>query len=465
MFDYYNIISVKKNFHFVIKPSSRSQARMVLYEKASKKIYMFGGVCQGRTNELWKCDIIRHYKSNSLFFNNEKPKIKLSFQWNQIESNSKKPAKRTGHSMILYKDDLIIYGGIINEEETYESRNDILFYNIPSNVFTIKSFNGRLTPPWRRNHIAELIGKYMVIFGGIEENIIDNRMRFLNDFWVLNLAKYTWAKIKTVGDSIPPLHSMSSCVILYSLHKQDESLTPFKLPILPESIQQSNIETEGIYIFGGIDEKRRCTNSLYILKISRPNQVIQLNLNGKPPFPRIGCSMHYYSKLNVIILFGGKNESVTNGGGYFNDFWFIDLEMKQWVRMDTDVGLQSRADHSSVIYDDFIIIFGGTNGQYYHKSEMLIANLHLIRNKDVDCSTSKHEIVKTSERLNPLKIKEESPESRNSRRSKDYFSWDDPERGIAHKYYETFHLKSKDIESKMNDIYIESNNYTPNQFS
>ena len=179
------------------------------------------------------------------------------------------------------------------------------------------------------------------------------------------------------------------------------------------------------------------------------------------------CNLNLADKL-IGLSFDKARETIDIAKSESDDVIFIknNIPLESTVNPIEEAFYEVQSSiKSSMGAFDFIIIFGGTNGQYYHKSEMLIANLHLIRNEDVDCSTSKHEIVKTSERLNPLKIKEESPESRNSRRSKDYFSWDDPERGIAHKYYETFHLKSKDIESKMNDIYIESNNYTPNQFS
>lgn len=469
MFELYNIIPVKFNSRFIVTPSSRRQAKMVLYYRTeldqSKVIYMFGGVGQGKLNELWKCNCTQYVRANYDFYNpflHEKPKVSMRFKWSQINNTKIKLAKRTGHTMCIYKDELLIYGGIIDEEsESFETKKDLVVYNITNNNITLKTFHSKPIPKWRRNQIAEMIGKYMIIFGGIAENSYDGSVQILNDFWSLHVGKLTWKKINTTGVEIPPLHSMSSCLILYSLHRQDEGLTPFKLPELPDNVPPSNLSNEGIFIFGGIDEKGRCVNSLYVLKISKPNTIVQPSLKGIPPCPRVGCSMHYYNKLNVIILFGGRNEKVSNSNGYFNDFWFIDLEMMQWVKLNCDTDLEGRADYSSVINDDFLIIFGGSNGSYFHKSDLLLANLHLLKSDELSNSIiNKKETSPKKERTNSLISKNrkmsDSQEGSSSRRKKESISVDDKERGIANQFYMTYHTKSKDLEDQMRNVFKEN---------
>jgi len=45
---------------------------------------------------------------------------------------------------------------------------------------------------WRRNHIAEIVGDHMFIYGGIDED-----GKYLNDMWILDLTNFIWAKVHT----------------------------------------------------------------------------------------------------------------------------------------------------------------------------------------------------------------------------------------------------------------------------
>ena len=56
---------------------------------------------------------------------------------------------------------------------------------------------------FRRNHVAECINDYMMIFGGIDEYDV-----FLNDFWLLDLFTMKWIRMETKGQKPNPIAFM-----------------------------------------------------------------------------------------------------------------------------------------------------------------------------------------------------------------------------------------------------------------
>ena len=63
----------------------------------------------------------------------------------------------------------------------------------------------------RRNHVAESINDYMMIFGGIDDHDV-----FLNDFWILDLFIMKWIKMETKGLKPNPIAFMCSSLIIPS---------------------------------------------------------------------------------------------------------------------------------------------------------------------------------------------------------------------------------------------------------
>ena len=55
---------------------------------------------------------------------------------------------------------------------------------------------------------------------------------------------------------------------------------------------------EGIYMFGGLDENLKPTNSLYIIHIFKnPLVLFEPNCKGNPPSPRFSSTLNYYKGL------------------------------------------------------------------------------------------------------------------------------------------------------------------------
>jgi len=90
----------------------------------------------------------------------------------------------------------------------------------------------------------------------------------------------------------------------FSLNDRD----PLKIP--PPSI----IQYEGLYILGGKDKEGEIHGDLYILVIGKSpcnwlNVQKYIEKEGPSPSPRYGHDMHYSPEMNMVILFGGRNDS------------------------------------------------------------------------------------------------------------------------------------------------------------
>ncbi len=71
------------------------------------------------------------------------------------------------------------------------------------------------------------------------------------------------------------------------------------------------IKEEGIYLFGGRLKNGKASNKLYVLKIgSKPLKWISPETAGTPPIARYSHSMNYYHELNILIIYGGRNDNL-----------------------------------------------------------------------------------------------------------------------------------------------------------
>ena len=73
--------------------------------------------------------------------------------------------------------------------------------------------------------------------------------------------------------------------------------------------------------------------------------------------------MDYYEDLNMLIIYGGRNDGRTdkkNSGAILNDICMLNLENFNWVTVDVN-GLTDlyKCAHCSILLNTQIIIFGG----------------------------------------------------------------------------------------------------------
>ncbi|XP_018336190.1 kelch domain-containing protein 3-like [Agrilus planipennis] len=149
------------------------------------KIYTFGGYCTGENS--------REYTSMDVHVLNT-----ITFRWmkhpisdlNYYENDDILPFKRYGHTAVVYKDKVYIWGG----RNDRSSCSNLFCFNTTWHCWTATKTSGDI-PLARDGHTAVVWKNYMYIFGGFEEESDS----FTNAVFSLNLETMRWTYIQTTG--------------------------------------------------------------------------------------------------------------------------------------------------------------------------------------------------------------------------------------------------------------------------
>ncbi len=227
----------------------------------------------------------------------------------------------------------------------------------------------------RRNHAAELINNQILFHGGLsDENTI------LNDFQVFNIASNKWMSFSVLeGSPMPALYGHSATLILSSDIRNHPKLSIFKIP--EEKIQRRNlnlIKEKGIYMFGGKSNDNILNNDIYLVKVGRrPLEIQKLDTSGKPPAPRYFHTSNFYEPGNYMIIYGGRNDAHEDFA--FSDIFILELNKLEWIEVsvysDDKIFVYPRCGHSSVIFSNKLIVFGGMNNNTYIGSSLFFVEL------------------------------------------------------------------------------------------
>lgn len=369
------------------RPSSRSQFSLLYHNYDNNpKIILFGGISSERLNDLWICET-------------------KTMNWKKLQPLAEIPPSRSSHTAVLFRNEMFIYGGQL---DLFQLKEDILIYDIIGNrFFSEKCFN-KTEVKWRRHHVALSIGPHMFINGGLDDN--DN---ILSDSWLLEFINLKWVKLETKGIKPLAVASHACSLVIPRDKKQSHFFSVFKIAeIPPQHKANKKIKIEGIYLFGGIDEDGNYRNDIQIIKIGKkiPERIAP-KISGNPPCPRADCSMNFYEELNICIIYGGKNEKSKKS--FLNDFYILDLEYMQWFVLYATDGFSrdnslalARAEHDSVIFNNKLIIFGGSSGTHFIGSEFFQVHLDLFEiNKNFNFNQRQAVVAKD---LNDLLNKKET---------------------------------------------------------
>ena len=133
---------------------------------------------------------------------------------------------------------------------------------------------------------------------------------------------------------------------------------------------------EGIYFFGGRDEKG-AKNKLFVLKIGQKMcEWVEPRIEGPVPLARYSHTMNYYPQKAVIVLFGGRNDEnfASAGMSYLNDVWVLSLEKLSWTMWNKEEGQgptpSPRYSHCSAMFEASIIVFGGLSEDNYCRADV-----------------------------------------------------------------------------------------------
>jgi hypothetical protein len=132
---------------------------------------------------------------------------------------------------------------------------------------------------------------------------------------------------------------------------------------------------DGVYFFGGKNEKGELLNDL---KLYKPNMVdgkvihgdfVKIKVGGNAPCPRFGHTMGYLPLNRSIFVVGGRNDAMcaTTGTPFLNDIYLFLLDQKMWLNVKLSVtsdNLDFVGNHCMTVVTDGdsyekIIVFGG----------------------------------------------------------------------------------------------------------
>ena len=295
-------------------------------------------------------------------------------EWTKINTNGF-ANNRYGHTGIFYQNKIYFFGGKIKYQKS-SSTLGLEVFSLSDGQFSIPSA-GKLNPEPRRNHIAELLGGQIFIYGGI-----NNSNEILNDSYLLNLNPLKWVPTSisrfTPG---PKVYGHSSCVVIPKDILNSHKFSIYSYPELEPGKVNNLIKEKGIYIFGGkMKEEGGLSNQLWILITGKKTlEWVQPQTKGKTPTPRYFHSMSFYEKGNFLIIHGGRNDLMSESSA-LNDTYIFDLENFDWLKVELYSEIRgfkvlNRCGHQSVIYSNKLIIVGGMNNNNYLGSSLLIVNL------------------------------------------------------------------------------------------
>lgn len=330
--------------------------------------YLFGGVDCQMKNHIWE-------------FNPD------SMEWRMLKStNTPSFSQRHSHTCISYNNKLFIYGGKA-KSNSYVMFPDLEVYDLSTNLWSMPSSGSGMVKP-RKNHVCCQIGNQMIVHGGITEEGI-----YLSDTFSLNLETSKFMPLMVVDNGLMPeraWHCSSVLAPIDIIYSVKNHLYSYE-----NSKRKMNYQP-GFYIFGGKMNDQQLTNEVWLLPIGRkPCEWLKIPTEGQPPSPRYMATMNFYEEANLLIIHGGRSISSVNDEMTLGDTYVLHMQRYQWNLVDFSFPNEfyrtfPRFGHTSFLYTDKLVIFGGSNDYNMIGSSFFIVNLN--KNKNNSLSNYQHTV-------------------------------------------------------------------------
>ncbi|XP_067004041.2 kelch domain-containing protein 4 [Anabrus simplex] len=233
------------------------------------------------------------------------------------------PPPRCGHQMVVLsasKGQLWVFGGEYaspTQAQFYHYR-DLWMYSIVNKKWEKISAPGG--PSARSGHRMVCVKKQLIVFGGFHDNLRD--YKYFNDVYAFNLENYTWKKLEPTGTPPPP---RSSCI----------------MAALPDG---------RVLIYGGYSKERikkdvdkGCVHTdMFLLTPEKHDTTglkwkwVSIKHAGSLMSPRCGLGMTV-APGNKLYTFGGvwdvEESEEDIAGKFFNDLYSLDLEKTSWRQL------------------------------------------------------------------------------------------------------------------------------------
>lgn len=329
-------------------------------------------------------------------------------RWTQIMAQSSAPRSRFAHTAVMYGHSMFIFGGWDGQDTLQELHE----YNVSSNMWLQLPLRGQ-APRARYRHTAVLCADAMFTFGGVDKA----QYRF-PDLHEYNFLSRNWSKVQTTGIA-PSARTFHRAVVhqgcmyilggfdgrrLNDMHciqlRSKQELARCQdnrvmsagasnskssgsqgavgdaqdaaCALMPEDmwtwqqvggqVGQTYTPRTGhavvvwnhcFYLMGGTDENAR-QNDIYRYDVQKRTWALVEPASGHAPSARSGSKAVICR--DSIFFFGGYTKK---DGDYFNDLFEFNIPRAHWSRIDAENQPSVRTDHSCIMYEASLYIFGG----------------------------------------------------------------------------------------------------------
>mmetsp|Transcript_85667 Transcript_85667/g.239358 ORF Transcript_85667/g.239358 Transcript_85667/m.239358 type:complete len:792 (+) Transcript_85667:172-2547(+) len=335
---------------------ARSGAQAVLWGGA---VWFFGGYTKkdgDYFNDVFKFDLATNH-------------------WGSVHALGDVPQKRTDHSVVLFRDSMLVYGGFDGHTRFNDLRELQLRERRWSHITTTRS----PTPQSRFGHTAVMYGHSMFVFGGwdghdtlqdfLEYDVSSNmwmqvpprgsppKARYRHTAVVCGDAMFTFGGVDKAQYRFPDLHEYS-----FTLRHWSKVNTTSVAPTA-RTFHKTIVHNGYMYILGGFDGRR--LNDMYCillrtqaeLKSSAERQDGHATAAGASSSSAAAIRGHGHQGQGYYGTVGATGDGVDAANSVMpEDLWM-------WQRVDGQAGqvYTARTGHAVVVWNHCFYLMGGTD--------------------------------------------------------------------------------------------------------
>lgn len=329
------------------RPNGREGCQLVV---VAGVVYIFGG--QSR---------IKHSEVRALDVN--------IWTWRAMTTTYTPPG-RLGHSLVPYKGKILLYGGESQHSQNLGIRRcsrKISYLSTTNKTWQHYSGEGE-KPEGRRHHSASHIGRFMVVYGGLNQH-----GHTLNDLCILDMKLKKWMLPEIIVQNDPGPRSHSTLTGIFDQSIRDNyHETMFKIVGNKGKVEFIN---SGFYLFGGKNSDGLVFNTLHGLYMREGKLVWTLiqNYSGTAPIARYGHSAS--SIKNKLFVFGGRNDELfkESGDSSLNDLHCFNVSSLSWESLKICGSMpDGRWAHHMVSLQNKILMLGGITTKQFLPADLYV---------------------------------------------------------------------------------------------
>lgn len=231
-------------------------------------------------------------------------------KWTKIHTIGNKPSKKAGHSTVVWRDEMIVFGGVTSTQEDETDELHVYKFKTKEWKSLTHVFSECMNSPLPRAfHEAVVWNDMMFVIGG---SVVDQNL------CQFDLKKRCWVDVQVSGN-----HPGFITDLICKVYK------------------------DCIYVFGGHNGELQ--NELYELDLKSMKWHLINDLVFKPP--KI-CGARAAIHHDNLYVFGG-----FNGKRHTNGFYKFNFKTRTWCQLAS--GSSTRSYHSMTVYKNSLFVFGG----------------------------------------------------------------------------------------------------------